>query len=612
MRNKMAKRSIAVILSLVLALSGLPVFGNVEAKAEVGYAFNEGIYWYFIYQDDDEGHKVTLSCFLDEGYDYGADLDGLELPDTALYDYNNTVYSVTRISSLAFFAYRSIKGLLKLPNKLEEIGKEAFADCDGLTGKLILPDTLKIIGDSAFSACIGLEGELVIPKNVNVIGDGAFAMDNFSSISFEDDSELTKIGKKAFAACYELEGKLVIPKKVSIIDDAAFEYCTGLTGDLIIPDNVIEIGTSAFQNCSGFTGDLKIPNSVTSIGDSAFADCINIDGTLTIPASVTSIGSDAFKNMHPDIIINNTDIDLTTKGIDFTNYAYFEAIKDSEGKITAYTKATTATKGTYYIKKTFDDSNIVELDKTYFPTAAEDDQTATIKPRVIVKETSTSEALIEGVDYDIYTGNHYWGAANTPIFTIGPVISGIKRFSGQITNNGDVFEYKIYGDISSDSLVMVQPIPDQKYQGGTPIKPDFTVTCKKNGETIPLVLGTDYEIVGYYDNTEPGTASVKIKGIGDFVKEREITFNIVKGDNPATVVSPLYVEPNGKTINLSKYALDTVSPILSYRIMSDSTGECSVNNSTGLFTSGTVNGSCRVSLFIEENDSRKYIIKLRR
>ena len=143
----MAKRSIAVILSLVLALSGLPVFGNVEAKAAVGNTFMEGIYMYYIYQDDDEGHKVSLCCFLDDGYDYGAGLDGLKLPDTVLCDDNNTVYSVTKIGSQAFLAYRSIKGSLKLPNKLEEIGKAAFADCDGLTGKLILPDTLKIIGD---------------------------------------------------------------------------------------------------------------------------------------------------------------------------------------------------------------------------------------------------------------------------------------------------------------------------------------------------------------------------------------------------------------------------------------------------------------------------------
>ncbi|MCR4992792.1 MAG: hypothetical protein K6A45_07090, partial [Lachnospiraceae bacterium] len=79
----MAKRSIAVILSLVLALSGLPVFASVETKAAVGDTFTvDGKAGYKILWDDDEKKYAELSWMEDTL------TDGVNLPDTV--NYNGT------------------------------------------------------------------------------------------------------------------------------------------------------------------------------------------------------------------------------------------------------------------------------------------------------------------------------------------------------------------------------------------------------------------------------------------------------------------------------------------------------------------------------------------
>ena len=66
----------------------------------------------------------------------------------------------------------------------------------------------------------------------------------------------------------------------------------------------------------------------------------------------------------------------------------------------------------------------------------------------------------------------------------------------------------------------IDAIPDQTFTGSA-IEPEITVT---DGEKT-LVLGTDYE-VSYSDNTNVGTATAKITGIGNYSGTIEKTFSI--------------------------------------------------------------------------------------
>ena len=65
-------------------------------------------------------------------------------------------------------------------------------------------------------------------------------------------------------------------------------------------------------------------------------------------------------------------------------------------------------------------------------------------------------------------------------------------------------------------------VPAQRYTGD-PVEPGVTVMVHEQ----TLVEGVDYEIVGYSNNTEPGTeAVVTLRGIGDFTGEADFYFTI--------------------------------------------------------------------------------------
>ncbi len=63
---------------------------------------------------------------------------------------------------------------------------------------------------------------------------------------------------------------------------------------------------------------------------------------------------------------------------------------------------------------------------------------------------------------------------------------------------------------------------------GYAITPTLTVTLKQNGKTITLKEGRDYE-VSYRNNINPGTATITIKGKGNYKGTATQYFTIVKG-----------------------------------------------------------------------------------
>lgn len=62
--------------------------------------------------------------------------------------------------------------MIKLPDTLERIGNQAFADCTKLRG-VFIPESVTLIGTNAFWGCTKLES-LCIPSGVTFIGTSAF------------------------------------------------------------------------------------------------------------------------------------------------------------------------------------------------------------------------------------------------------------------------------------------------------------------------------------------------------------------------------------------------------------------------------------------------------
>ena len=131
--------------------------------------------------------------------------------------------------------------------------------------------TVTGIGDYVFDNYKGNLTSISIPKTVTSIGEYSFFDTGISSVSIDENSELTYIGYGAFQSCGNLKS-ITIPKKVKNIEGGAFKM-TGLE-TIIFEDGseLTEIGTYAFENCSSLTS-ITIPSSVTSIGYDVFSGC---------------------------------------------------------------------------------------------------------------------------------------------------------------------------------------------------------------------------------------------------------------------------------------------------------------------------------------------------
>ena len=104
--------------------------------------------------------------------------------------------------------------------------------------------------------------------------------------------------------------------------------------------------------------------------------------------------------------------------------------------------------------------------------------------------------------------------AGTEIFVTVKAKEG-SGFTGELTGS--------YLIVQADISKVAAKVTDQIYTGSaiTPGKEDITLTMKK----VPLAAD-DYEIVSYSNNVKKGTATVIIKGVGNYGGTQKITFKI--------------------------------------------------------------------------------------
>lgn len=104
--------------------------------------------------------------------------------------------------------------------------------------------------------------------------------------------------------------------------------------------------------------------------------------------------------------------------------------------------------------------------------------------------------------------------AGTEIFVTVKAKEG-SGFTGELTGS-----YRI---VQADISKVAAKVTDQTYTGSaiTPGKEEITLTMKK----VPLVAD-DYEIVSYSNNVKKGTATVIIRGVGNYGGTKKITFKI--------------------------------------------------------------------------------------
>ncbi len=359
--------------------------------------------------------------------------------------------------------------------------------------------------------------EVKIEGKVKSIGDGAFYhLNKLAEITIP--SSVESIGKYSFLECIRLH-TVNMSENVSLISDYAFWHCADLT-EFNWNSETKTIGKNAFQWCSNLknfdfenavftqgsfsgvaaeklrfgldekTENVDIPDesfmacenldtvaigdSVQSINSRAFADCKNLE-TAAIADSVTEIADDAFEGCEKLTIYCNEDSYAK-------NYAEEKGIKVSTLIVD------TIPNQTYTSKK--------------------------IEPELKV---STASQVLGKRDYKAdYYNNINVGSANV-------IVKGTGDFSMLMTKA----DFRIIARNISDAEV--KNIPSQVL-GESPCTP--TVTVKYNGKT--LEEGKDYTLT-YKDNSKAGTASVTVRGKGNFKGKMTVQFEIKEGDTKLEV-----------------------------------------------------------------------------
>lgn len=359
--------------------------------------------------------------------------------------------------------------------------------------------------------------EVKIEGKVKSIGDGAFYhLNKLAEITIP--SSVESIGKYSFLECFRLH-TVNMSENVSLISDYAFWHCADLT-EFNWNSETKTIGKNAFQWCSNLknfdfensvftqgsfsgvaaeklrfglnekTENVDIPDesfmacenldtvaigdSVQSINSRAFADCKNLE-TAAIADSVTEIADDAFEGCEKLTIYCNEDSYAK-------NYAEEKGIKVSTLIVD------TIPNQTYTSKK--------------------------IEPELKV---STASQVLGKRDYKAdYYNNINVGSANV-------IVKGTGDFSMLMTKA----DFRIIARNISDAEV--KNIPSQVL-GESPCTP--AVTVKYNGKT--LEEGKDYTLT-YKDNSKAGTASVTVRGKGNFKGKMTVQFEIKEGDTKLEV-----------------------------------------------------------------------------
>ena len=202
------------------------------------------------------------------------------------------------------------KGMVFLPESIEEIGKWAFAYCN-MRMPLILPEKLKKIGKYAFRACgisaLYYNGPKEIPEQcfslcyvmeklfiddcVEVIGELAFSCCNeLRQIRFSRN--LKRIDRYAFQSCGVLR-TMTLPDSLESVGEQAFDDCEWLL-EVNLPDSVVELGDAVFSRCSRLN-KVKLSKQLSVIPKELFRDCVKLSDVV-IPDGVTTIEAEAFKN----------------------------------------------------------------------------------------------------------------------------------------------------------------------------------------------------------------------------------------------------------------------------------------------------------------------------
>lgn len=423
---------------------------------------------------------------------------------------------------------------LGLPDSIKIICDNAII----ITSADSLPDSVEYLGKELFTSCT--EETVTLPKSLKTLRGTFYKMPNLKQIIFNDS--LSEIGEKTFQACNSL-AEISVPDSVTILGNSAFQNCANLT-KVYMSVNVTHIPFRAFMNCTSLT-EFEWNAEKQTVEDSAFKGC-------------SLVGFDFSKSQGIDYgAFSETDIEKAKIG----QPEYDDGLKISIGaqsfmscgelqavalggnvdEIGSRAFADCSSLETVVISDSveriapdaFDGSENVTIycfANSYAETFAVENKikvtTLVISP--IPNQTYTTKAIEPELTISMSSqtlGKNEYSAEyynNINVGTANVIVSGKGDLDMLVTKADFAIVAK------SVSNLQISHISSQYYDNGAAIKPD--VTIKYNG--VKLKKGTDYTL-SYEDNHSVGTATVKIKGIGNYKGTTTANFEIVDEEDSA-------------------------------------------------------------------------------
>ena len=171
-----------------------------------------------------------------------------------------------------------------------------------------------------------------------------------------------------------------------------------------------------------------------------------------------------------------------------------------------------------------------------------------ITPKLQIKDGK--KVLTENIDYTLtYINNIEIGEASI-------IVKGIGNYTGTVTKTFNITAPAIPKKTDINTL-SYSSIADQTYLGFK-ITPNVEIT----DNNYTLKKDTDYSL-SYYNNINVGTASVEIKGIGNYTGTKKITFNIIAKNLLYTTISDIKsYEYTGNEIKPTIYIVDGSSKLI--------------------------------------------------
>lgn len=501
---------------------------NPYLRSYGGVLFSKDMTEMYCYPSGKQMHTYIIPLTVRNFYN---SFGGLHLPPASFKLFGNTVDLMDDNGN----------GLVKLPEWTD------FGSNNPLKS-VIIPANVSSICFAAFYNT-GLTS-VYIPKNVEIIGQKAFwHCRDLVTVGFDRTSSYQELPEECFKDCASL--KHVTFGKVDYLEKLAFGNCTSM--ESIDLTNVRALNATAFDDCTNlseviyrdtedtsdvqtqsyaakrFLADADQSGTRATVSASAFANTDSLK-TVLLGSSVEKVEAKAFANCaNLETVYLSDEIDSIDETA-FDGGGDFTIVCPSENGA-AYQKAL-AIKTAVETKEA--ERTVTVTTMVISPIANQTYTSKEIAPDFTV--TASGKRLTKDVDYEVFfKDNVEAGTASITVLGKGnySIFAALAKFA------------ILRRDLSDDVLVS-NVLPQTATENG--VEPELALSC---GDYI-LQKDVDYTVI-YENNSEPGTATATVTGIGNFKGSKTLSFTITAAPDIVEVTLPGDVDGDGQ-LALTDYA----------------------------------------------------------